>query len=144
MVVGCHHPLNGMILPPAGEVMASASPGLSRLPPQLRGEAVLGWLAALAAMLPCGVTWREKVVPSRTLIYPIPRHFWRWWSFSQDGIGYIVLEQIDFLQDTWQFCDRDRTLGWWKRDPKSQVVGDLQLWCLTARNNPWKVTFRPQ
>ena len=33
---------------------------MSRLPTQLRGEAVLGWLAAGAAMLPCGVALFRK------------------------------------------------------------------------------------
>ena len=29
---------------------------------------------------------KKAIVPSRQLTYPIPRHFWRWFSFSQGGI----------------------------------------------------------
>lgn len=76
------------------EVLASASPGLSRLPAQLRGEAVLGWLAAAAAMLPCGVTWREKVVPSLKLTANsefAPENGWLEWL-----VGWITA-----LRNSW-------------------------------------------
>ena len=34
--------------------------------------------------------FRNSYIPSRELTYPLPRHFWRWFSSSIGGIDYIV------------------------------------------------------
>ena len=36
--------------------------------------------------LKCEISGRVTGIPSRELTYPLPRHFWRWFSFSHGGI----------------------------------------------------------
>ena len=42
---------------------------------------------------------KKAIVPSRQLTYPIPRHFWRWFSFSQGGICYSSSQEGKACKD---------------------------------------------
>ena len=57
-----------------------------RLPWQLQATTCSWWQASVSPPKGCFLKPNIKWQPSRELRYALLRHFWRWFSFSQDGV----------------------------------------------------------